>query len=103
MSTLTMPSINIAFQQAASTALARSQKGTVALILRDAALADKTYTLTAPSQLPTALGAANQAAVRRAVFWLCEAPEEGAAVHHRRGRCDHCGLRRPQLAGHPTV
>ena len=76
MSTLTMPSINIAFQQAASTALARSQKGTVALILRDAALADKTYSLTAPSQLPTALGAANQAAVRRAFIGYVKPPKK---------------------------
>lgn len=68
MSTLTMPSITITFQQLASTALARSQKGTVALILRDAALADQPYSLTAASQIPKTMGAANQAAVRRA-FW----------------------------------
>ncbi|WP_193372964.1 phage tail sheath C-terminal domain-containing protein [Oscillibacter ruminantium] len=76
MSTLAMPSINIAFEQAASTALARSQKGTVALILRDAALADKTYTLTAPSQLPSTMGAANQAAVRRAFIGYVKPPKK---------------------------
>jgi hypothetical protein len=72
-----MPSIDIAFRQAASTALARSQKGTVALILRDAAaLPVKTYTLTAPSQLPTELGTANQAAVRRAFFGQEKPPKK---------------------------
>ncbi|BAK99932.1 hypothetical protein OBV_27340 [Oscillibacter valericigenes Sjm18-20] len=76
MSTLAMPSINIAFQQAASTALARSQKGTVALILRDAALADKTYTLTAPSQIPSEMGTANQAAVRRAFLGYEKPPKK---------------------------
>lgn len=76
MSNLTMPSIDIVFQQAASTALARSQKGTVALILRDAALADTSYTLTAPSQLPAAMGAANQAAVRRAFLGYVKPPKK---------------------------
>jgi hypothetical protein len=76
MSTLTMPSINIAFQEAASTALARSQKGTVALILRDAALADKSYTLTAASQIPATLGTGNQAAVRRAFLGYVKPPKK---------------------------
>lgn len=76
MSNLKMPSIDIAFKEAASTALARSQKGTVALILRDAALADKPYTLTAPSQLPTTLGADNQAAVRRVFLGYVKPPKK---------------------------
>lgn len=76
MSTLAMPSIEIVFQQAASTALAGSQEGTVVLILRDAALADKTYTLTAPSQLPATMGTANQAAVRRAFLGYVKPPKK---------------------------
>lgn len=76
MSTLTMPTITIAFQQAAATALARSQKGTVALLLRDAALADKSYELTAPSQIPAGMGAANKAAVRRAFLGYVKPPKK---------------------------
>ena len=37
MSNLAMPKLTVAFKQAARTAVARSQKGIVALILRDAA------------------------------------------------------------------
>lgn len=76
MSTLAMPGIDIVFKQAASTALARSQKGTVALILRDAALADTNYTLTAPSQLPAMMGTENQAAVRRAFLGYVKPPKK---------------------------
>lgn len=76
MSLLTMPSITITFQQLASTALARSQKGTVALILRDAALADMTYSLTAASQIPKTMGTANQAAVRRVFLGYVKPPKK---------------------------
>ena len=67
MSTLTMPNLIVAFKQAASTAVARSQKGTVALILRDAAAdADALkYTLTSTGQIPKILGTENQDAIRR--------------------------------------
>ena len=37
--TLTMPTLTIAFQQRAQNTVARSQKGTVALLLRDAGTA----------------------------------------------------------------
>ena len=76
MSILKMPGIDIVFKQAASTALARSQKGTVALILRDAALADKSYALTAPSQIPATMGTENQAAVRRAFLGYVKPPKK---------------------------
>ena len=66
MSTLKAPSVSITFAAAATSAVQRSTKGTVALIIRDAALADKTYSLSSSKQIPTALGAANQAAVARA-------------------------------------
>ena len=68
MSNLTMPTLTVAFKQRANTAKSRSQKGTVALLIRDAAANGKsqTYILTAPGQIPSALGAANQASIRRA-------------------------------------
>lgn len=67
MSNLTMPTLTVAFKQRASTAAARSQKGIVALIIRDAAAAakDLQYTLTFAAQIPASLGTANQAAIRR--------------------------------------
>jgi len=65
MSTLTMPSVSITFSEAASTAIVRSQKGVVALILRDAALTGQTFSLASNKQIPATLGAANQAAVMR--------------------------------------
>lgn len=67
MSTLTMPTLTVAFQQRASSAVARSQKGIVAYIIRDAAAASKdlTYALSSAAQIPKTLGTANQNAVRR--------------------------------------
>ena len=67
MSNLTMPTLTVAFKQRASTAVARSQKGTVALIIRDAVAAakDLQYTLTSTAQIPATLGVANQASIRR--------------------------------------
>ena len=65
--TQTMPTINVVFRQLASTAVARSQKGTVALILCDASASenDQTYQLRSTAQIPESLGAENQAAIRR--------------------------------------
>ena len=54
MSNLTMPTLTVAFKQRASTSVARSQKGVVAFLIRDA-VADKeakTYTLTSTAQIP---------------------------------------------------
>ena len=67
MSTLTMPTLMVAFQQRANTAVARSQKGTVAFIIRDAAAnsADQTFALASTGQIPKTLGTANQEAIRR--------------------------------------
>ncbi|MEG2177209.1 MAG: phage tail sheath protein, partial [Oscillibacter sp.] len=75
MSTLTMPSVNVAFKEAAATAVARSQKGVAALIVRDAALADKGFTLQSTNQIPAALGAENQAAVRRVFLGYVNPPK----------------------------
>ncbi|MEG0780198.1 MAG: phage tail sheath C-terminal domain-containing protein [Oscillospiraceae bacterium] len=74
MSTLTMPSITIAFATAAESAVSRSQKGTVALILRDAALAGNHYELTRPAAVPDTMGAENKAAVNRAFLGYVRPP-----------------------------
>lgn len=62
-----MPNITIAFQTAASTAIARSQKGVCALIVRDSAeaLAGTVLTYTNATQISTELTAANQAYIAR--------------------------------------
>ena len=68
MSTLTMPTLMVAFQQRANTAVARSQKGTVAFIIRDAAAnsADQTFALASTGQIPKTLSAGcSRAAPRR--------------------------------------
>ncbi len=62
---LTMPTLTILFQQRAQTAIARSQKGVAALILRDALTAGEAWSLTSTGQIPEKLGKVNQDAVRR--------------------------------------
>lgn len=76
MSTLNMPTVSITFRQAAADAIARSQKGTVALIIRDAiALSEeKHYTLASARQIPSTLGAANQAEVKRVFLGYVNPP-----------------------------
>ena len=49
---LTMPTLTILFQQRAQTAIARSQKGVAALILRDALTAGEAWSLTSTGQIP---------------------------------------------------
>lgn len=58
-----LPTINVVFRKQASSAIARSKKGIVAMILKDAAAAN--YTLTLASQIPSALSADNKAAIER--------------------------------------
>lgn len=70
-----MPSINIAFETRAAAAVARSQKGVVAIIVRDAA-ANGAHTLTAESQVPAALGAENQAYIKRAFTGYVNRPRK---------------------------
>ncbi len=64
---LTMPKITVAFRAAASTAITRSTKGVVALIIRDAVATktEQSYELTSTAQIPDGLGEANKAAIRR--------------------------------------
>lgn len=60
-----LPNINISFSTAASTAIERSKKGIVALIIRDAA-ENGAHVLNTKSQIPSALGTANKSYVERA-------------------------------------
>lgn len=76
MSNLTMPTVNLAFRQQAATAVARSQKGIVALILRDAALADKTYVINSRKAIPEGLGTANRASVERVFLGYVNPPKQ---------------------------
>ncbi|MCB6366843.1 phage tail sheath protein [Intestinibacillus massiliensis] len=68
-----LPTINIAFKEAASDAIKRSQKGTVALILKDAA-ASGALTLTSAAQIPKALAADNASYIARAFLGHTNAP-----------------------------
>lgn len=70
-----LPSINIAFSTQAATAIARSQKGVVAVILRDAN-ANGGHTITNLSQIPAALGTANQDYITRAFFGYVNPPRK---------------------------
>lgn len=78
MSKLTMPTLTVAFQQRASSAVSRSQKGTVALILRDAAAVAEplTYVLSNAAQKVEALGVANQTAIKRAFIGNAVPPKK---------------------------
>lgn len=78
MSNLTMPTLTVAFKQRSDSAVARSQKGIVVLLIRDAvADADaKTYVLTSTAQIPATLGTANQAAVRRVFLGNVNPPKK---------------------------
>lgn len=76
MSTLTMPTINLAFRQQAASAVARSQKGTVALILRDAALAGKNYTIHSRKAIPSGIGAVNKTAIERVFTGYVKPPKQ---------------------------
>lgn len=64
---LTMPALNIVFRARANGAVARSQKGVVALLVRDATANEdeKAYALASAAQIPEALGVENQDAIRR--------------------------------------
>ena len=68
-----LPSINIAFRAAASDAIRRSQKGVVALIVKDAA-ASGGLTLTSSAEIPAALTEANRTYLARAFLGNVSAP-----------------------------
>lgn len=70
-----LPSINVAFTKAASTAFQRSEKGTVAIILHDAK-ANGGVTLTAASQIPTDLSADNKTYLATAFLGYVNPPKK---------------------------
>lgn len=70
-----IPNINISFTTAASTAVARSEKGIVAVILKDAA-ANGAHVLTNVSQIPAELGADNKAYIARAFLGYVNPPRK---------------------------
>jgi len=72
---LGLPSINIAFKSAASTAISRSQKGIVGIILRDAAV-NGAHILTKASQIPATLGATNKAYIAQAFLGYVNPPKK---------------------------
>lgn len=76
MSNLIMPTINLAFRQQAQTALARSQKGVVALILRDAALAGKYFTINSKKAAPAGLGVVNMLAMELVFRGYAKPPKQ---------------------------
>lgn len=88
-----LPSIEITFRSLGMTAIRRSQKGVVALLLRDAK-ATGGHSLTGPAQIPTALSAENKQAIKRVfqgyvhpprlVLPYVMSPEESLvdALHH---------------------
>lgn len=70
-----LPNINIVFTTQASSAIARSEKGIVALILRDAN-ENGGHVLTGTTQIPEGLGVANQDYVARAFMGYVNPPKK---------------------------
>ena len=105
MSNLTMPTLTVSFKQKASTAVARSQKGTVALLLRDAAANAEAMTcvLTSTAQIPAELGVENQNAIRRVFLGGVNPPKKvllyvmAAEAAVEQAVADAIAYMRPQL------
>lgn len=75
MAKLISPTITVTFTELGISAISRGSKGTVALIIRDAADVDP-FTLTQASQIPTTLGTDNQAYIRRTFLGYTEPPKK---------------------------
>ena len=75
MSKLTMPGIHVTFTELGISAIGRGMKGTVAIIVRDAAEVAP-VALTQASQIPTTLGKANQEYIRRAFLGYVNPPKK---------------------------
>lgn len=75
MANLNAPSINVTFTELGITAINRGSKGTVAVILRDSASVDP-VALTQASQIPSTLGADNQAYLQRAFLGYVNPPRK---------------------------
>jgi hypothetical protein len=70
-----LPNINISFQTAASSAIERSQKGIVGIIIKDAA-ENGAHILTKTSQIPATLSADNKAYIERAFLGYVTPPKK---------------------------
>jgi hypothetical protein len=70
-----LPNINIAFSTQAASSVARSEKGIVALILRDAN-ANGGHTLTSITQIPVTLGVENRDYISRAFIGYVNPPRK---------------------------
>lgn len=70
-----LPNINIAFSTQAASAIARSQKGVVALIVRDA-LENGGHILTSPTQIPATLGTDNKGYINQAFLGYINPPRK---------------------------
>lgn len=70
-----LPNINIAFSTQAASAIARSQKGVVALIVRDA-LENGGHILTSPAQIPATLGNENKDYINQAFLGYINPPRK---------------------------
>jgi len=70
-----LPNINIEFKSQATSALVRSQKGIVAIILKDAG-ANGAHVLTSAKQIPAALGTENQAYIARTFLGYVNPPRK---------------------------
>lgn len=88
MAKLTAPNISVTFSELGNSAIQRGEKGTVAIIVRDAA-AMAPFTLSMANQTPGALGVANQEYIKRAFIGYINpprkvivyvAPERAAAI-----------------------
>lgn len=75
MAKLTSPRITVTFTELGISAISRGTKGTVAIIVRDAADQDPVV-LTQASQIPTTLGKDNQDYIRRAFLGYVNPPKK---------------------------
>ena len=71
-----MPNIDIIFTTAAQSAIQRSQKGTVAVILKDAAATGALEVMTSSVQVPSNLTANNQAYLKRTFLGYVNPPRK---------------------------
>lgn len=70
-----LPNINIAFTTQAASAIARSEKGVVALIVKDANV-NGGHVLTSPTQIPSTLGVENRGYIERAFMGYINPPKK---------------------------
>lgn len=76
MAKLTMPKINITFESKLAAMITASEKGTVLLILRDAALGGENYTVTDITEIPDGLSEDNQTQIKNALIGYVLPPKK---------------------------